>query len=428
MDDSDVKAAGVGAPHHDATPQPLTSEQEHELAKAVALIATAPNVLDVAVATLRELGVAGEDRLLRILYLVLTSRVLDRPASAIVKGHSSGGKSFLVKSIRKLFPPSAYWLRSGVSPKLIVYTSESFVNRVLIIEEVASLNRETETFLRLLLSEGNLVYSTLEQAKSETGENIWKEATHTKRGPAGLVITTTNLSIHAENETRMLSLSITDSREQTKNAMRAAARVRGVPTDTTAHQLFQEWISKQPAKVRIPYIARLAEEMSPAAVRIRRDFNTVISLIEAHALIHQMNRKRDSEGAVIATIEDYAAVYELVADIISYGVDASAPATVRETVKAVQQLLLAHPEGVTAKALAAELGLDKSNASRRLDEAEAGGYLEDLEEKKKGKPRRVVIGEPLPDGDEILPHPNRIADGCAVAPVSMGDPAEEPQQ
>jgi hypothetical protein len=43
--------------------------------------------------------------------------------------------------------------------------------------------------------------------------------------------------------------------------------------------------------------------------------------------------------------------------------------------------------------------------------------LVDVEEKK-GKPLRLQFGEPLPNGEEVMPHPDRIAD-CAVAPNSM---------
>lgn len=412
MNDQFDKPADSGNPKNDATAQPSGNQELTRLATGVALIARSPNILDVVAETVRDIGVAGEERLVRLLYLILTSRLLAKPASAVVKGHSGGGKSFLVKSVLKLFPPGAYWLRSGLSPRLIVRTAESFVHRILVIEENASLNTDAETFIRLLLSEGQLVYSTLEQVGKK-----WEEVKLTKDGPAGLLLTTTNLKVHAENETRMLSLSVDDGRTQTKNALRAAARAQGRIVDTTIHQLFQEWLASQPAEVNVPFLECLAEEFAPAAVRIRRDFNLVVSLVEAHALLHQMTRARDADGRVIATLADYIAVYDLVADLISEGVDASAPQDVRDTVKAVEALLPAHQNGVPLKAVATALDVDKSNASRRVAKAIEGGYLVDLEEKK-GKALRLQLGEPLPDGEEVMPHPDRIAD-CAVAPDSM---------
>ncbi len=47
--------------------------------------------------TLAAAGVAGETKLIRLLYLALTSRRLDKPVSVAVKGPSSGGKSHLVE-------------------------------------------------------------------------------------------------------------------------------------------------------------------------------------------------------------------------------------------------------------------------------------------------------------------------------------------
>jgi hypothetical protein len=57
--------------------------------------------------------------------------------------------------------------------------------------------------------------------------------------------------------------------------------------------------------------------MGDVAVRLRRDFSVILSLIRAHALLHQATRERDGEGGVIASIEDYARVRELVADLVA---------------------------------------------------------------------------------------------------------------
>jgi hypothetical protein len=408
MLDSDSSGAPAPSPANDATVQPVPSGPKPSLELQCAQLASSPDILGAASSLIEKLGVAGEDRIARILYLVMTSRVLDRPVSLIIKGHSSGGKSFLLKTVLKLFPAEAYWLRASISPKLIVRTTESFIHRVLVFEEAAGLNRETEYFLRVLLSEGQIVYSTL--SKGASGN--WEEEIFTKDGPTGLVLTTTEVGLHPENETRMLSVSITDTREQTRKALVAAAETRGIESDTAVHHAFQHWISLQSNRVRVPFLRDLAEKVAPVGLRIRRDFNLVVSLIEAHAILHQATRSRDADGALLATIDDYRAVYVLVADIISQGVEASVPPAVRETVEAVRSLLPTYPGGAPVIAVADALGIDKSGASRRVKVAIAGGYVVNLEDSK-GKPQRLILGDPLPDGGEILPEPGRI--GCAVA-------------
>ena len=72
------------------------------------------------------------------------------------------------------------------------------------------------------------------------------------------------------------------------------------------------------------------------AVRLRRDFRTILTLIRAHALLHQASRRKDEKGRIIATVsEDYAAVRNLVADLVAAAVEAGVPKMLQETVKAV---------------------------------------------------------------------------------------------
>jgi DNA-binding transcriptional ArsR family regulator len=145
------------------------------------------------------------------------------------------------------------------------------------------------------------------------------------------------------------------------------------------------------------------------AVRLRRDFGALLNLIRAHALLHQASRVRDTEGRIIATIEeDYAAVRELVADLVSEGIEVTVPKTVRETVEAVKRLREdSNGEPVTVTDLARALRLDRSAVSRRVSNAKDRGYLRDLEENLR-KPSRLVLGDDLPDDLQILPKPEDV--------------------
>ena len=74
------------------------------------------------------------------------------------------------------------------------------------------------------------------------------------------------------------------------------------------------------------------------ATRLRRDFPTVLTLIQSHALLHQVRRDRDPDGAVISTFEDYAVVRSLVADLVADAAEQSVSPAIRETVEAVVAL------------------------------------------------------------------------------------------
>ncbi len=91
--------------------------------------------------------------------------------------------------------------------------------------------------------------------------------------------------------------------------------------------------------------------------------------------------------------------------------------------KAVKILTQNNNEGVTFKAVGDYLDLDKSAAKRRCDIARNKGYLRNLEDKK-GKPARLMTGDPLPEQTAILPPPEELAQairgGCTVAVKTYG--------
>ena len=151
------------------------------------------------------------------------------------------------------------------------------------------------------------------------------------------------------------------------------------------------------------------------AVRLRRDFGAVLNLIRAHALLHQASRERDAEDRVVSTIRDYAAVRELVADLVSEGVEATVAPEIRETVAAVHRLHEEHDDPVSLRVIAETLDIDRSSASRRVRTAIDKGFLENLEDRK-GKPGQYQPADPLPDDIEILPQPEQLH-RCIVAPI-----------
>ena len=162
----------------------------------------------------------------------------------------------------------------------------------------------------------------------------------------------------------------------------------------------------------IPYGSRLAELVPPVAVRLRRDFASVLALIRAHALLHQASRSRDGRGRIIATIEDYAIVRELLADVVAEGVEGTVKPEVREVVAKVRELVDGGLAEVPQRKLAEALDLDRGTISRRVRAALDAGYLVNREERR-GRPHRLVPGDPLPDDLEILPPPETVVEEAA---------------
>ncbi len=90
---------------------PLSQELRLEASEAAAVAwqecqsLIQPRILDRFADSVRNRGVAGEEKLTKILYLALCSRYLSRPVSVAVKGPSSGGKSYIVEQTLAYFPP-----------------------------------------------------------------------------------------------------------------------------------------------------------------------------------------------------------------------------------------------------------------------------------------------------------------------------------
>ncbi len=384
-------------------------------------LARARRILDCFAVALLQRGVVGETRAAKLLYLVVVSRLLERPVSASVKGPSSAGKSHLVERVLTFFPETTYYLLSAMSERALAYSDEPLKHRILVLIEAAGLQGNFASYLmRSLLSEGHLRYETVEKTSDGIRPRVIE-----REGPTGLLTTTTAVRLHPENETRMFSIPVTDTPEQTKEILRAIAEERRDQVDLAPWHALQTWLERGDRQVTIPYASRLAELIPPVAVRLRRDFGALLTLIRAHALLQRASRGRDAEGGVVATLEDYEIVRSLVEPLIADGVEATVTPTIRETVGAVETLQDEAEDGVSIQSVANALGLDKASGSRRVHAAIDRGYLRNLEDRK-GRPARIRVAEPLPEDMQVLPAPHALASdrcGVAVEPAEVGAPA-----
>jgi hypothetical protein len=378
-------------------------------------LAKEPDILKCATEALCKCGVVGEERATKLLYLCIISRHLDRPISVAMKGPSAGGKSHLVEKILRFFPGSAAYVLSAMSERALAYSSEPLSHRYLVIYEAAGLQGDLASYLvRSLLSEGRVRYETVEKTNAGLRPRLIE-----REGPTGLIVTTTAVKLHSENETRLLSIPVTDTAEQTRSILTAlASGQHGEDLNLETWHALQQWLDSAEHDVFIPYARRLAELVPPIAVRLRRDFMVILNLIRAHAILHQASRGRDSEGRIVATLDDYSQVRDLVADLLSDGIEATVSTTVRETVQAVKDIKAVGREDVTVAQVASTLHLDKTTALRRVRVAIDRGYLKNLEDRR-GRPARLELGDPMPADLEILPTPERLG-GCMVAVKTEG--------
>jgi len=371
-------------------------------------LATLPDILSTFGGAVKQAGLVGEQRNAKLLYLALTSRVLEKPVSMVLKGRASGGKNWTAGKVLAFFPPSAVYELSGASALALNFSEEPLAHRFLYFAEAAGLGErdsKLNAMLRTLMSENQLVYEVAHQRQDGTYTTQRME----KEGPTGFLTTTTAETLHPENETRFFSLTIDDTKAQTAAIIAATFDETPREVDFTPWHALQEWLSTAENRVTIPYGRTLAENIGAVDVRLRRDITAIKGLLRAHAVLHQRSRERDAQSRIIATLADYEAVYALVSDVLSEGVAATVHPTIRDTVGAVAALKRGSDGGVSCTAVANRLDIDKATASRRLRVASRAGYVVN-NETLRGKPARYAIGEPMPEDTPILPTPETLAE------------------
>ena len=241
-------------------------------------------------------------------------------------------------------------------------------------------------------------------------------------GPVAYIETTTEATLHDENETRLFSASLDESAEATgkiieEQARRAAGQVGDEKAVLvlwcTVHTLLK------PARVVIPFAERIAKHFPRRVVRARRDFPRFLSLIEASAVLYQYQRKRDDNGTIVASLDDYALARRLAIPLLESAILGASEKT-RKLVNVAREFAsttcAADPPSVkiTASILSKKLpgsGWSKATVRRHLTAAEEAGYL-DLISAKRGQEteyrvanasEEICLALPMPDALMIDP-------------------------
>ena len=328
--------------------------------------------------------ITGERKLAKVLYLASTSRLLDDTMQVALKGVSSGGKSIIRQHVLDFIPPEAVISFTTLSERVLIYTKEDYAHKILSMGEALSQEETSlqDTLLRQLMSEKKLIHWTLVKGEGGNMEAVKIE----KNGPVVFIVTTTRGKLHPENETRMLSLEVNDTAEQTKNVINKIAVIKGLnrqPSDTDSRpwQDYQRWLAAGECRVWIPWAETLSALITnTTSVRLRRDFEQMLSAIKTHALLHRAHRKHTASGIVATIRQDYAVVRELVSDLLDETSEIKMRKTIPATLAAVGRLASAEDEtGATVRAISRELNLDISSTRRRLYTAADEGFIENLE-------------------------------------------------
>ena len=277
-----------------------------------------PQKLQLLDTALKSIYFAGNTSNAKLLFLASLTRFSNKPVSILIKGASGSGKSELMNTILRFIPETDKEVFTGMSEKSISFMEKnSLRHKVLAIQEFSGLNNAAgNTTLRSLLSEGKIRRQT---SITNPKDNSFTTQVNEVTGPVSLFMTTTEPSIHPEDENRMLSIIVDQSSEQKREVLLAKAKAfNGVrPSPDTFTEMQAISLKYQEKKeVEIPFAKNIAQSMDTNFDQVLRHFDKILSLIEAHALLHQEDRK-ERNGKVVANEQDYSVVCSLLEPILS---------------------------------------------------------------------------------------------------------------
>jgi len=251
-----------------------------------------PKLIDAILADYALCGLVGERANKLLFYLVITSRKMAVPISALNLASSGAGKSAQQDGALRFCPPEDLVKLTSLSGKALFYKErDSLKHKVLALEEGDGA-QDAMYALRNLISAGELITeSTIKDPAS--GRLI--TMTNKVEGPTAVLITTTNPEVDPESKSRFFVTSVDESKAQTLAILAAQRRRHTLAGRTEAadlaavlrrHHAFQRLL--RPLTV----VNNYADQLTYGDDRLpgRRDQPKYLALIAAVAFLRQMQK------------------------------------------------------------------------------------------------------------------------------------------
>lgn len=294
-----------------------------------------PDLIQNIVSDFEKCGLAGERINSLIGYLGTISRKTESPLAIIIQSSSSAGKSTLMEAMLALVPEEDRIKFSMMTGQALYYMqSRDLRHRILAIAEEEGVER-AKYAIKLLQSEGKVsIATTVKDPVSGMPDTKEFEV----EGPVMILITTTNAEIDEELQNRSLVLTINEDREQTRliqSLQRRRRTLDGLVNRKNSQETLQLHQDVQRILRELPVVIPFADDLDfpDTQLRMRRDHEKFLTLIETIALLHQYQREiRQAPGGieyVIAREEDVALAAFLASAVFGISLSDLAPQTKR---------------------------------------------------------------------------------------------------
>lgn len=202
------------------------SAYEYEVETAAKEMLQSPDLMQVIVDDVHKLGVVDEEENIKLLYLAMASHKMDKCVGVIVKGESSTGKTFLVKTIMNLMPLDVTEAITGHSTQALSYWTD-ISHKIIMVGESRPPNDEfweTDSLWRQLIEDNEITRKIV--TKNKEGKQVLE--TITVKGPIVYISTTTAPNLHEENENRLLIINTDDTLPHINKVLKAQREEEGL--------------------------------------------------------------------------------------------------------------------------------------------------------------------------------------------------------
>lgn len=197
--------------------KPIEKKQltETEITEAFELLTT-KNLIQTTNELIGLSGVVGEELNRLIMYLVFTSRKMNRPLHIISFGSSGAGKSHLQEKVSELMPPEDVVGNTSLTgTALYYYEKHELKHKLLLFEDLDGLKEDSLYAWRELMSKRFISRSM--PYKDSNGNTKTKQLI--VEGPLSTAGCTTHESVYEDNANRCFLIYVDESKEQDKKIM-----------------------------------------------------------------------------------------------------------------------------------------------------------------------------------------------------------------
>ena len=251
--------------------------------------------------------VVGEQKTKTLLFLLMLSKDLSDPQSAVLLNKASTGKSYVCKEVLKFFDDEDKMQFARMTERFLENMGGDLSEKILFVEEYNGLSEE---FLRVILSEGEGTLGTLD-------ENRKVKKIQTKGKPCLIsCLAGNNVQIGEQMKTRIWLLSVDDSPTQTEKILEYLDRKAKTvdygfgKMERNIFSRLTKYLNIEGVKdVLVPFASAKKFGFPLNDVRARRDYQKFLAIIKVSAYLHQLNRPivddAEKKKHVVASLYDY---------------------------------------------------------------------------------------------------------------------------